>query len=217
MEKLKNNFKLVIFDIDGTLLEQRSIFVFAEKFGFSKKLMGCIKSEKNPCEKSIEIASYLKGVNILKMLEIFRSIPLQKNAEKTIEKLREKNIVTALATDGYTYFANDLKNRLKINYAFANNLILDKNIVIGKVKPHNTEMRRCSCGKIYSICKEKVLEDLCKKLSIDESEVIAIGDGLVDIGMIKKAGLGIAYKAPKEVQKNADLITDDLIDILDYI
>ena len=54
-------------------------------------------------------------------------------------------------------------------------------------------------------------------LNINSDEILAIGDGVVDIGMIKKAGLGIAYKASEDVQKNADIITNDLAVILDYI
>jgi len=54
-------------------------------------------------------------------------------------------------------------------------------------------------------------------LNINPDEVIAIGDGVVDIGMIKKAGVGIAYKASEDVSKNADISTNDLAVILDYI
>jgi phosphoserine phosphatase len=40
---------------------------------------------------------------------------------------------------------------------------------------------------------------------------------MVDIGMIKKAGIGIAFNAPDEVQSHADIITNDFRAILDYI
>ena len=46
---------------------------------------------------------------------------------------------------------------------------------------------------------------------------MAIGDGKVDICMLKKAGLGIAYNAPEEVQKHADINIKDMEKILEYI
>ena len=52
-------------------------------------------------------------------------------------------------------------------------------------------------------------------LSLEEA--IAIGDGIVDIGMIKRAGLGIAIKATDEVKKQADVVSENLRIILDYI
>ena len=48
-------------------------------------------------------------------------------------------------------------------------------------------------------------------------EAIAVGDGIVDIGMIKRAGLGIAIKAKEEVKQHADVSSDSLKIILDYI
>jgi hydroxymethylpyrimidine pyrophosphatase-like HAD family hydrolase len=62
-----------------------------------------------------------------------------------------------------------------------------------------------------------VLEQLCNKLGIPIEESIAIGDGKVDIGMIKRAGLGIAFNAPEEVKQNANVVTKDLKEILEYI
>ena len=212
-----NKYKLVMFDMDGTLIDGRSIFIFSEKKGFKDKLLGSLQSDKEPYEKSIEIAQFLKGTSITELLEIFRKIPLQKNVEKIAQKLKEKNIKTAIVTDSYQFIADDLKKRLDFDYAFANNLLIKQNIVTGKIVCNNNNLKRCDTGIIYSICKGLVLDQLCIMLNIAPDEILAIGDGVVDIGMIKKAGLGIAYKASEDVQKNADIITNDFAVILDNI
>jgi len=210
-------YKLVMFDMDGTLLDGRSIFILSEKKGFKNKLLKSLKEDKQPYQKSIEIAKFLKGLNSLELLEIVRRIPLQKNAEIVAQKLKQKNIKTAVITDSYQFIADDIKKRLGFDYAFANNLIIEENIVTGEIILNNNNLRRCETGLTYSICKGLILEKLCKNLDIKTEEVIAIGDGQVDIGMIKKAGLGIAYKASEKVQKNADIISNDLAVILNYI
>ena len=210
-------YKLVMFDMDGTLIDGRSILIFSEKKGFKDNLLNSLRSDKQPYEKSIEIAQFLKGVNSKELLDIFRKIPLQKNVEMVTQKIREKNIKTAVVTDSYQFIADDLKKRLGFDYAFANNLIIENNIVTGKIILNNSSLRICETGITYSICKDLVLDKICNELNINSDEIIAIGDGVVDIGMIKKAGLGIAYKASEEVQKNADIITNDMSVILDYI
>jgi len=210
-------YKLVMFDMDGTLIDGRSIFVFSEKKGFKGKLLQSLESDKEPYEKSIEIAQFLKGTSSTELLEIFRKIPLHKNVEKIVHKLKEKNIKTAVVTDSYQFIADDLKKRLGFDYAFANNLIIEQNIVTGRIILNNSNLKRCDTGVIYSICKGLVLDQLCIMLNINSDEILAVGDGVVDIGMIKKAGLGIAYNASEDVQKNADIITNDLAVILDYI
>jgi len=217
MNNKKQKFKLVMFDMDGTLLNGRSIFCFAEKIGFKNKLISTLNSSKEPYQKSIEIARFLKGIDSRELLDIFRKIPLQENVQKIAKRLKEKNIKTAIVTDSYQFIVDDLKERLNFDYAFANNLKTEQNIVTGEIIPHNNTIERCNNGKIYSICKGVILDRLCYTLDIKPGEVIAVGDGMVDIGMIKKAGLGIGYKAPEEVQKCVDIVTNDLSIILNYI
>ena len=215
---LKNQkFKLAMFDMDGTLLDGRSIIKFSEILGFKDKLIKVLKSDIEPFKKSIKIAKFLKGQNSTELLNIFHKIPLQKNIRKIAIELKERSITTAIVTDSYQFIADDLKERLHFDYAFANTLIIKNRIVTGDIILNNKKKEICHQNRIYSICKDMILTRLCDKLNIKNTEVIAVGDGVVDIGMIKKAGLGIAYKAPEHVQKYADVITDDLNIILEYI
>ncbi|MFO7677587.1 MAG: HAD family phosphatase [Thermoplasmatota archaeon] len=208
---------MVIFDMDGTLIKDRSIFILSEKLSFKQKLLSSIKNNKQPYEKTIEIAQFLKGIDHRKCIKIFQSIPMHQNIDHLIKIIKEKKITTAIATDSYQFLANDLKQRLHVDYAYANNLIIQENIITGNIEIHNKNLKRCDNGKIYSICKEDVLEQLCTDLHIKAENVIAIGDGLVDIGMIKKAGLGIAFNAPEEVQRHADICVNDFNTISNYI
>jgi phosphoserine phosphatase SerB len=215
--KQKRQYKLILFDMDGTVLNGRTIFAFAQKKGFTNQLTAILSTIKEPYEKSIEIAQLLKGIRYQELLDIFKKIPLQEHVETLIPFLREKQIKTALVTDGYQRFANDLKKRLGIDYAFANRLSVSNQLVTGDLLFQNKALQRSNDGKIYSINKRSVLDFLCMILDISPSDVIAIGDGSVDIDMIKAAGLGIAYKAPPEVQRYADITTDDLRVIIKYI
>jgi phosphoserine phosphatase len=214
-----NKYKLVAFDMDGTLINGRGIFLIAEKKNFINELSQLIKYDGiDFYEKSIEIAKLSKEFEKNEFLEIFRTVPLHKNIKTVIEQLKNRNIKTAIVTDSYQFLADDLKDRLGIDYAFANNLIINDGIITGELEIHNTELiKDFYSGKIYSICKSNVLEQLCKKLDIIVGESIAIGDGKVDIGMIKTAGLGIAYNAIEEVQINADILINDMKEVLDYI
>lgn len=211
-------FKLVIFDMDGTLLKGRTIFIFAEKKGFKEDLFKVINSNIKPYEKTIEIANFLEGIDSKELLEIFRDIPLQRDVEKVVKKLKKKNIITAIATDSYQFVADDLRKRLGIDYAFANSLITEKGIITGEVILHNTSLTEEFIGhEVYSICKSCVLEQFCSEFGIPEDETMAVGDGMVDVCMLERAGLGIAFNAPDIVQKHADVVTDNMKVILKYI
>lgn len=212
-------FKLVLFDMDGTLLKDKGIFVIAEKKGFLEELVRLIRDDTREFYKrSIDIAKLSKGFTKKEFLEIFRNVPLRDYAKEVINELKNKRITTAIVTDSYQFLADDLKQRLGIDYAFGNDLVTNGDVITGELVMQNKDLvGEFYTGKIYSICKSCVLDQLCEELDITEKEVIAVGDGRIDIGMIKKAGLGIAINALDEVQKNADIVTNDLRVILDYI
>jgi phosphoserine phosphatase len=208
-----------MFDMDGTLLQGRGIFVIAEKKGFLEDLIRLIRDgSQEYYKRSIEVVKLLKGYSCFEFLEIFRNVPLQDNAKKIIKELRKKGVITAIATDSYQFLADDLKNRLSIDYAFGNNLITNDGIITGELEIQNKNLKKeFNSNKIYSICKSCVLEQLCNDLKITVDKAIAVGDGIVDTGMIQKAGIGIAFNASDEVKKIADVVTDDLLKILNYI
>ncbi|MCJ7571904.1 MAG: HAD family phosphatase [Candidatus Thermoplasmatota archaeon] len=214
-----NKYKLVMFDMDGTLLNGKGIFVIAEKLGFYDELLSYFKNKKEMpfYKKSIEIAKLCKGFRKDEFLSIFHNVPLQDNVENIIKNLKKKDIKIAIATDSYMFLAEDLKNRLKIDFAFANNLLTNNGTITGDIQISNKNLISDITGNIYSICKEQTLTNLCKKLGISVNESIAVGDGIVDIGMIKKAGIGIAFNASDKVNEYADVVTKDLNVILDYI
>ena len=88
-------FKLVIFDMDGTLLKGRGIFVIAEKKSFKDELFRLIKYDGvDFYEKSIEIAKLTRGLNKNELLEIFRTVPLQENVETVMGELKKRDVKT---------------------------------------------------------------------------------------------------------------------------
>lgn len=213
---MNKRFKLVIFDMDGTLLKGRAIVAFAEKKGLTSQLSAILQLPHQPYERSLEIAQLLKGLQYQELLNVFQKIPLQEHAETVVRILQDKQIKTALVTDGYQRFANDLKKRLGLDYAFANRLMIHDGIITGELLFQNKELKQNSDGRIYSINKQSILDFLCMILDISPNEVIAIGDGNVDIDMISAAGVGIAYRASPDVRNHADVTTDDLRLILQY-
>jgi phosphoserine phosphatase len=217
MKIYDNTIKLVVFDMDGTLLSKKSIFFFSQKYGYYPNIKEILKRDILPYKKNIQIAQYLQGKTKKDLLHLFRSIPLSAHVPEIIQKLKHNNIATAVVTASYQFLADDIQHQLGLDYATANNLIFNDDIVTGELQIHNRNLENCGDGLIYSICKGRILETLCNKLNIQSNQTIAVGDGYIDISMLTKAGIGIAYRAPSHVQRIATYATDDLRTILNHV
>jgi len=214
-----SKYKLAAFDMDGTLLYKRSIFVVAEEIGIIDDVMRIIESDIFNFEKTMRIAKLLKGVKKDDFMRIVDTIPFHNGVEELIKELKRRGIKTAIISAGYNLASEVVKNKLGMDFALSNKLKVDKNgVLTGEVEMYNKNLVRLKnhC-RSYSICKSDALRDLCNKLSIPVEETLSIGDGPVDIYMLKESGLSFAYKAPPEVQKAADIKIDNILDILDYI
>jgi len=215
---MHHHYQLALFDMDETLLQGRTIHIIGEHKGFKDEVLRLEQSDIISYKKNKMIARLLKNMTQHELQDIFRTIPLQNHAQEVINTLHNHHITTAVVTNSYQFLADDLKQRLSMDYAIGNTLVVNNGIITGELIIHNTHQKPKFKGcKIHPICKRTVVDDFCQKLNIPADDIIAVGDGNIDICMLEQAGLGIAYKANPEVQQHADIATDDLRAILQYI
>ena len=204
--------------MDNTLLKNMVIGVVAQKKGFTEELDKLLERSIVSHEKNKEIALLLKGISEKELVAIFRTIPIQDYAEDVITALKKKGIRTGIATNSYLYLAEDLRRRLGIDDVYGNTLVVRKGMITGELLLHNTSLEKKFDGcRMHPICKRSIVDCICETYKISPAEVIAVGDGRIDICMLETAGLGVAFNASFEVQQHADISTNDLRVILKYI
>lgn len=210
-------YKLILFDMDGTLLQNHFIYAYADHCGFRPTLNQVMNNPRNePYETSIAVAKLLKDKNSKEMIRVFNTIPTQHHLPLLLDAVNTTGMKTAIISASYHFLIEQLRKTLGLTYGFSNTLILNQDIATGEIKIHN-QAKIPFHGRIYSINKGAILKTLCHQLSIQPSEVIAIGDGPIDRSMLECAGLGVAFNARPEVQQTATLSTSDLRDIIPFI
>lgn len=84
---MKRERKLIAFDMDGTLLEGRTIQVMAERHGFTEDLVEIQKdSSLQGFQKSEKIASLLKGLHQDEIVKVISNMKTVRNWRETIEE-----------------------------------------------------------------------------------------------------------------------------------
>ena len=189
--------KLIMFDMDSTIIENEcidEIAKYANKYEEVKKVTEEAMQGNMNFENSLKTrVALLEGLDASCLEEIYKHIiKISKDAEILCKACKENNITLALASGGFTFFTDRLKEKLGFDYSFANQLEIKNNLLTGKVIP-----------PIFSSeDKLKKLKFLIEKLNIKKEEAMAVGDGANDLPMLKYLGEnGIAYKAKKIVSK----------------
>lgn len=212
--------KLVVFDMDGTLINGRLIEVISNKYGLSEKVVRIQSDQSLQGYKKTEmIATLLRGIKAIEIVKAINSIPIMNNADKIVTWFKKNGYVTGIITDSYTIAAEVIAKKLQIDFFAANELNVENGILTGGIKmPLGWEKINCSCT--ISICKRYHLNQYSNKYGVNIEDTIAIGDTRGDICMIKQAGLGIAFM-PKDqdiIEQSKNIIRNpDLNEILNYM
>ncbi|MDP5039584.1 MAG: phosphoserine phosphatase SerB [Paraglaciecola sp.] len=123
------------------------------------------------------------------------ALPLMPGVANLVKVLKHYNWKVAIASGGFTYFADYLAERLELDAAMANKLEIIDGKLTGKVDGDIVDAQ----------VKAHTLLALADKWSIPHSQTIAMGDGANDLVMMDAAALGVALHAKPIVREKADI------------
>jgi len=190
--------KLVVFDMDSTLIQGEVIDVLAQQAGVGKQVA---KITASAMEGNIDFkesltrrVSLLKGLDANILPEVARNLELTEGAERVIQTLKKLGYKIGIISGGFDFFGEYLQNKLGMDYVFANVLEIE-----------NGEIRGTISGDIIDGPKKaELLKTIATVENISLQQTIAVGDGANDLPMISIAGLGIAFHAKPIVKENSE-------------
>ncbi len=193
----RRNRRMVVFDMDSTLIEAEVIDELAKEAGVGEQVSEiteqAMRGEIDFTESFARRVGLLEGLSEEVLSKVAARLKMTEGAERLISTLKSLGYKTAILSGGFTYFAKGLQEKLGIDYVFANELEIKNGKVTGKVTGQVVDGKR----------KAELLEELAKKEQIGREQVIAVGDGANDLPMLSKAGLGVAFRAKPLVKESA--------------
>jgi phosphoserine phosphatase len=199
MEAYRKNKRLVFFDMDSTLVDMEIIDEMAQKAGVFKEVSRITEKARRGDidfeEAIVQRVALLKGLKVEALETIRNEMKLSEGAEELVETLKRLGFKLGLVSGGFDYFVNFLKEKLGLDFAFANQLEIKNGALTGKV-----------LGKIVdSTYKAKIVNMVSSQEGVFLDQTVAIGDGANDGLMLGQAGLGIAYNAKEKLERAASM------------
>ena len=192
--------KMLLADMDSTMIQQECIDKLADEAGVGDRVKEitakAMNGELDFEGALIERVGLLKGLPETVIAKVLAErITLMPGGETLLATMKANGAYGALVSGGFTAFTARVADRLGFDENRANTLLVADGVLTG-------EAGRPILGKA---AKVRALEEITQRLGLDEADVMAVGDGANDLGMLKRAGAGVALHAKPSVAKECDI------------
>ncbi|UYM04975.1 phosphoserine phosphatase SerB [Solicola gregarius] len=190
--------RLVVMDVDSTLIQGEVIEMLAEHAGFGDQVAAvtaaAMRGELDFADSLRARVRLLEGVPASALDQVYESLVYTPGARTMIRTLKRLGYRFAMVSGGFTQIVERIAADLGIHYYAANRLEVDDGRLTGRLLGAVVDR----AGK--AIALRRFADDA----GIALPNTVAIGDGANDLDMLATAGLGIAFNAKPVVRDAAD-------------
>ncbi|SFK09761.1 phosphoserine phosphatase SerB [Celeribacter neptunius] len=192
--------KMLLADMDSTMIQQECIDELADVAGVGERVKEITAKAMNG-ELDFE-GALTERVGLLKDLPesviqqvIDERISFMPGGKALLATMKDAGAYCALVSGGFTAFTGFVAEALGFDENRANRLLVEDGKLVGK--PGLPILGREA--------KVRALEEITARLGLAHDEVIAVGDGANDLGMLKLAGFGVALHAKPSVAAECEI------------
>ena len=192
--------KMLLADMDSTMIQQECIDELADEAGVGERVKDitarAMNGELDFEGALIERVGLLAGLDEAVIANVLNErITLMPGGPELLATMRANGGFAALVSGGFTAFTARVAEKLGFHENRANTLLAQDGKLTG-------EVQRPILGRQAKI---EALEQITDRLGIAEADVIAVGDGANDLGMLERAGTGVALHAKPSVAAKCDV------------
>lgn len=194
----RRNKRLIVFDVDSTLIQGEVIEMLAERAGAGEAVAAiteaAMRGEIDFTESLHQRVATLAGLPAEVIDEVADRVELTPGARTTIRTLRRLGFFCGVVSGGFRQVIDPLAHELMLDFVAANELEVVDGHLTGRV-----------VGPVVDRAgKAKALRDFATQAGVPMEQTVAVGDGANDIDMLNAAGLGVAFNAKPALREVAD-------------
>ena len=192
-------YRLILFDVDSTLIKQEVIDLLADKSGHGREVQQitarAMKGEIDFAQALSARVSLLEGLPESVFDEVIDQISFAEGFDELFSYLRKNGFLVGAVSGGFHNVLDKLFAQLQLDFLEANVLEVVDGRLTGKI----------TSAPIDRMAKARALREFAALHNIELENTVAVGDGANDIDMIEIAGLGVSYMGKEILRQKADL------------
>jgi phosphoserine phosphatase len=190
--------KLLIMDVDSTLIQQEVIELLAAYAGKREEVAAvteaAMRGELDFTQSLHARVAVLAGLPATVVDKVRAEVKLSEGAAELVAAFKAAGHVVAVVSGGFNQILQPIAEELGLDYWIANELEIVDGALTGRVLG----------AVIDRAAKEKYLRQWAAAEGIGMEHTIAVGDGANDLDMLGAAGIGVAFNAKPAVRAAAD-------------
>lgn len=194
------DFRLVAMDMDSTLITIECIDEIADMQGLKPQVAeiteAAMRGELDFQASLKKRVSLLQGLDASALQRVYHErLQLSPGAGAMLQAVQQRGLKTLLVSGGFSYFTQQLQQRLGLDFIHANQLEIKHDKLTGQVVGQIVDAEE----------KRATVERVCAQLECTGQQAIVMGDGANDLAMMSIAGLSVAFRAKPVVREQADI------------
>ena len=205
--------KLLVADMDSTIINVECLDELADMAGLKPQIAAiterAMRGELVFEDALKERVGMLKGLALSALEKTYAErVRLNGGAKSLLATMRAHGAHSVLVSGGFGFFTSRVAQQAGFHENFGNSLIDDGAALTGEV----------GMPILGKEAKVETMQRTVAKLGISDADVLAVGDGANDLGMITLAGMGVAYHAkPVVAQAAGAAVNHNTLEALLYL
>jgi phosphoserine phosphatase len=206
------HYKLVVFDLDGTLTSEKSIWEYVhiqlgKWYGYAEEYQRQFLQGKISYRQFCELDAHVwKGMRVDQLRDIVRGVSFNPGANELTSLLKQLGLRLTLVSSGLSLLSEWVQEKYGFDYGVSNQLLHEDGILTGEVEI-----------KVHYDQKAEWVGTIMDIFQVRRDEIIAIGDSTGDMEMFEIAGFSISFNSSSpRLDRIADVVIkgNDLSEVI---
>lgn len=193
--------KMVIFDLDNMLLQDKFIEACARHYNFRQALALVRQIDKDPLSLLRREAAFLRNRTRRELMDLAASIAMVPDTKEVVAELKQRGYRVGIISDTYQFVTQLVARKIGADFELSYELVFIAESCTGELMIPSYFLYGKGSSCKHPVCKTNALHYICREHKTRPEDCIVVAGNENNVCMVKHAGLGVSFKSTDALMK----------------